>query len=105
MSEDWEVRPVHTARMKAVVAVLQRATGPLSARQIGETAGLSDEPWWSVPDKVRPALRELRTCGWVTRCESGVRATRSDPVWLFALTEKGRRLALADFGEPARSGP
>lgn len=100
MNEWSEIRPVHTPRMKTVVSVLQRATGPLSARQIGEAARLRDEVWWRVSGAVRPALRELEKCGWLARREWGVREKRTDPVWVFALTDKGRRLAVADFGDP-----
>lgn len=104
MSEFSEIRPVYTPRMRAVVTALQRASEALSARQIGEAAGIPDRIWWTTPDAVRKSLRELIDCGWVDRHDSPVRRTRSDPLWVFALTEKGRRLAAADFGAPADAG-
>lgn len=93
--------PILTDGMVRVIQALREASEPLSARQVAKRLdddGHERHLEGYRADAARNRLTELVACGWVHRDHSGVRRSRSDPLFVFALTAYGRERAEADLG-------
>lgn len=86
--------PILTPLMVRVIRTLLAAKRPLSARAIAEDSAGS-------ADVMRPKLDELIRISWVIRHENGPRRHRTDPRWVYELTDQGRQQAEVDLGPPS----
>lgn len=98
--------PILTPTMINVIRALRAADRPLSAREVGErVTGKPTDMLGLRTDQVRPRLDELITCGWVERSYAGVRLKRTDPHWLYTLTDHGKIRAELDLGPASKDNP